>query len=794
VFDPTYVPTGRNTKKNPYYKKGNHTRQPKGIGSKTLFSGAPEIPVAPALVSAAVVSGITTVGQTLTATNGVWSGTTPITYERRWQRFMAAWETIAGATASTYVLQAGDVGAANMLVQTRATNVAGTSAWTNSNTVGPVAALPVAPANTVIPALSGTAQVGQSLTATTGTWTGTAPITYEYTWQSSPSGTGSWAIISGATAATYTAVIGDLGRYIRSRVRGTNVAGVSGWANSNVSAAVIAAGGALKPGTLTNPPFGLIPWFGAPGDIDHSPWINVLKGAMEPQTSGVASMTFAQMIAAGHMTADGTVNSIPPGADNILISALLNRTAASGAGGRYRLFYTGPIGNIWVFGNTANVDESVAGQIDFDFTANGASNVSLLVVGAPSPIKVVALVHHDNLAAYAAGDVFEPLWLDKIRNSRVIRFVDWSGVDSYNGAGTWATRYTPDRITYLGGEGIPLEVMCDLCDEIGADPWFTLISNADDNYCTQAAALIRSRLEPHRHVYVELSNKIWDSSNYRTADYFRNLAVAWFSDNSVEACMEAYGGRSSQVFQIFQAEFSGANAGRLKTVLQGWTPLPNFIHFMANAPRWVALGGGRVAPKTVATHYAMHANLDGGLRYDWIEGSVATIQGWFDTLNEQERIEKFALAIRGNTEGITGGYTVAGNITAYQATKAEMTAGGFTMTPIMYEGGSHLCVPYSMNGNSTWVDFYRTFLRSPDYADVFSDMIDAWYAEFPGPESIFVRRCDARPPDINQTEGLWWHLNDTASLQSGVWDTQQNTRTGATGRGANDFVGAYDLA
>lgn len=555
---------------------------------------------------------------------------------------------------------------------------------------------------------------------------------------------------------------------------------------------LIYGGPAMREGTLTNPPFGIIPWFGAPGDIDHSPWINVLKGAMEPQTSGTTSMTFAQMIAAGNMTADGTVNSIPAGADNILISALLNRTAASGAGGRYRLFYTGPSGNIWVFGNTSNVDESVAGQIDFDFTADGASNVALLIVGAPSPVRPIALVHHNNLAAYAAGAVFEPLWLDKIRNSRILRFVDWSNVDNYTGAGTWATRYLPTRLTYLGGEGIPLEVMCDLCNEIGADPWFTLVSNADDNYCTQAAALIRAQLATHRHVYLELSNKVWDSSNYRTADHFRNLAVAWFSDNSVEACMEAYGGRSSQVFQIFQTEFSGANAGRLKTVLQGWTPLPNFLPFMANAPRWVALGGGRVAPKSVSTHYAMHANLDGGLRYDWIEGAVTTIQGWFDTLTEQQRIEKFALAVRDNTEGIVGGYTVAGNVTAYQATKAEMTAGGFTLTPIMYEGGSHLCAPYSMQGNSTWIDFYRTFLRSPEYADVFSDMIDAWYAEF-GPESVFVRRCDVRSPDINQTEGLWWHVNDTGSLQAGVWNTQQAARTGATGRGAGDFVGDYEV-
>ncbi len=40
-----------------------------------------------------------------------------------------------------------------------------------------------APANTVLPSISGTVQVGQTLTASAGTWTGTAPITYTYQWQ-----------------------------------------------------------------------------------------------------------------------------------------------------------------------------------------------------------------------------------------------------------------------------------------------------------------------------------------------------------------------------------------------------------------------------------------------------------------------------------------------------------------------------------------------------------------------------------------------------------------------------------
>src|SRR4051794_25465829 len=40
-----------------------------------------------------------------------------------------------------------------------------------------------APANTTPPAVSGTPAVGSTLSASTGSWTGTAPITYSYQWR-----------------------------------------------------------------------------------------------------------------------------------------------------------------------------------------------------------------------------------------------------------------------------------------------------------------------------------------------------------------------------------------------------------------------------------------------------------------------------------------------------------------------------------------------------------------------------------------------------------------------------------
>lgn len=77
----------------------------------------------------------------------------------------------------------------------------------------------VLPVNTVAPAITGTAQEGQTLTCSTGTWTGTPIITYTYQWKRNGSNIGS------ATNSTYTLVTADVGQSIKCTVTATNGAG-----------------------------------------------------------------------------------------------------------------------------------------------------------------------------------------------------------------------------------------------------------------------------------------------------------------------------------------------------------------------------------------------------------------------------------------------------------------------------------------------------------------------------------------------------------------------------------------
>lgn len=99
--------------------------------------------------------------------------------------------------------------------------------------------VPSAPVNVVAPVVSGTPTEGETLSCTTGTWTGTLPITYSYQWYRT-SGLGSTPI-GGATASTYTLTAAEVGEDVWCVVTATNAAGSADESSNNVGPIASAA-------------------------------------------------------------------------------------------------------------------------------------------------------------------------------------------------------------------------------------------------------------------------------------------------------------------------------------------------------------------------------------------------------------------------------------------------------------------------------------------------------------------------------------------------------------------------
>jgi hypothetical protein len=107
-----------------------------------------------------------------------------------------------------------------------------------------------APANTSPPTIGGTRQQGQKLTASTGSWTGDATISYAFAWQQCSSSGSSCADISGATGQTYTPGSSDVGKTIRIVVTASNSAGKASAASSPTGTIAVAG---TAPGNTRQP-------------------------------------------------------------------------------------------------------------------------------------------------------------------------------------------------------------------------------------------------------------------------------------------------------------------------------------------------------------------------------------------------------------------------------------------------------------------------------------------------------------------------------------------------------------
>ena len=182
------------------------------------------------------ISGTLQVDETLTADTSAISdedGLTNVSWSYQW---IAGGSDIAGATGSTYTLTSSEEGQ-TVKVRVTFTDDAGNDESLTSAETETVQARPNSPA-TGAPAIGGTPQVGETLTASTSDIAdqdGLTNATFEYQWIAG--GTD----IGGATGSSYTLTAGEQGKTIQVRVSFTDDADTQESLTSEATVAVAAA-------------------------------------------------------------------------------------------------------------------------------------------------------------------------------------------------------------------------------------------------------------------------------------------------------------------------------------------------------------------------------------------------------------------------------------------------------------------------------------------------------------------------------------------------------------------------
>jgi len=293
--------------------------------------------------------------------------------------------------------------------------------------------------------------------------------------------------------------------------------------------------------------------------------------------------------------------------------------------GRYTVLYQGQ-GTITYAGDAALVSRS-SGQDIVNVATPTAGGIDLrITVTDPNHtgnyIRNVQVIKTENLAAFNAGQLFNPTFLALIQSFRALRFMDWLRTNNST-VSLWAARPLQSNAFWGSANGVPLEVAVALANAVGSDAWLNIPAHADDNYIAQMATLVHESLGSSQQVYVELSNEVWNGqfsqSAYATAQGQATFASGLGSPFDYNR--NWYGMRVAQSCDIWKSVWA-ADSARVVCVLAAQAAWPYTATESLDCPFWKAgapCAGHGIGAVAIAPYFggsvpaAWTSQADGGL-------------------------------------------------------------------------------------------------------------------------------------------------------------------------------------
>lgn len=308
-----------------------------------------------------------------------------------------------------------------------------------------------------------------------------------------------------------------------------------------------------------------------------------------------------------------------------------------------------------------------------------------------------------------ATQIFHPTFLSRARGYRTLRFMDWMEANNST-VSSQGPRLTDAR---WRAHGVPVEIMLDLANRLGADAWLTVPHLATDGYVTTLATAVRDQLAPGLKAYIEYSNEVWNGI-FSQGTYCEQQGVALgLATSPFEARLRFQSLRSVQIFKIFESVFPGEERQRIVRVLaaqaaNSWTSTVLLDHgdarqhtdALAIAPYFGGYLGGN---ENVAKVSAM--NLD-ALFAELNTVAVPTSLGW--------------------------------------VTSQAKVADDRDVALIAYEGGNHLAGYQGVENNATINALFDAANRDPRMRGVYAAYLDGWKAR--GGE-LFVHFVNCSAPN-----------------------------------------------
>ncbi|KPP85338.1 MAG: Family of unknown function (DUF577) [Rhodobacteraceae bacterium HLUCCO07] len=510
----------------------------------------------------------------------------------------------------------------------------------------------------------------------------------------------------------------------------------------------------------------------------------------------------ARMAQEGYLDDDGWPRRIPPEVDRLETFILTDQPeAASDLGGRYLVRWRGE-GKLELGGRARRV-EYAGNEARFHY-APGEGLVSIAITETDPEdtgdhIRDIEVLREDQVALHDLGVTFNPDWIARIADLRNLRFMDWMFTND-SPVTSWDMAPRVDDFSYVW-RGVPVEVMVDLANLVGADPWFTMPHMADDDFVERFAEAVHARLDPRLHVWVEYSNEMWNLAFPQAQWAVEQARERWGDAAGDDAWMQFTGMRAAEVMRVWGEVFTGEDAARLRRVVAVHTGWMGLEEPLLTAPLWMEeQDADAPSPAAHFDAYAVSGYFGFELGSEDEEGRLDDLRRWIEESREAAEAgprseglrrkaleaaiepvrfdEAIARAARAVREGSLA--EVTGTLWPYHREVAQRHGFDF----VMYEGGTHAVGHGEATGDETLTEFFKAFNYSDEMAALYTELLEAWEAQG---GQLFNAFVDVAPPSQFGSWGALRHLQD----DNPRWDVlmAHNERgTGEEGRAPGAFL------
>lgn len=420
---------------------------------------------------------------------------------------------------------------------------------------------------------------------------------------------------------------------------------------------------------------------------------------------------------------DGWIKSIPAPEDppkytrvsTLLFAGIPNRYPS----GKYVVLYEGE-GTI-KYNFDARKDEAASrpGRDMIDVDASKGQGV-LLTIYASDPqktgnyIRNIRVLQAEDESLYQQGEIFNPIFIDKIKKFRLLRFMDWMGTNNSQQK-EWSDRPLPNNVTYTHKGNVPIEVMVNLANQLKTDAWFNMPHMATDEYMANFAKMVKERLDPNLKAYVEYSNEVWNFS-FEQAHYALKQGKAKWGQDKGDAYMNWYGLRTAQMCDIWKGVFADQQQ-RVVCVMGTQTAWRGLEEAALECPYWVA-EGNKPCYQHGIDDYAITGYFSGELG---TPENAPKVEAW---LNDPDG--GFAKAVQhlkaGSSLGKTSTLPEVYDTFKYHANVAQKRG----LQLVAYEGGQHIVGVQGVENNEKLTNFFMELNRRPEMQDLYIQLLNDW--------------------------------------------------------------------